>query len=181
MFGNVVYREEVTDLQDQGFVSKLKITVLDIMHKGVESNRHCLFHIDSLHKYKPDELGNSEVFFNEAYTAELEFYKKSSYELYEPVMRYLNGLDENILVLFDRIETGKNIFDMAQKLVTSKKAFYIDGSTEIALREDARQAFEQSGNNILVGNVSIVGTGINFKRLKHVVFIASTKSFSRVI
>ena len=181
LFGNVVYREEVTDLQDQGFVSKLKITVLDIMHKGVESNRHCLFHIDSLHKYKPDELGNSEVFFNEAYTAELEFYKKSSYELYEPVMSYLNGLDENILVLFDRIETGKNIFDMAQKLVTSKKAFYIDGSTEITLREDARQAFEQSGNNILVGNVSIVGTGINIKRLKHVVFIASTKSFSRVI
>lgn len=155
--------------------------MLDILHKGVESNRHCLFHTDSLHKYHPDEFGNSEVLFNDAYNAELEFYKNSSCELYYPVMQYLNTLDENILVLFDRIETGKNLFDLAQKVVTSKKAYYIDGSTEVTLREDARQAFEQSGNNILVGNVSIVGTGINIKRLKHVVFIASTKSFSRVI
>ena len=35
----------------------------------------------------------------------------------------------------------------------------------MSVREDVRKEFENSGNNILVGNVSILGTGINIKRL----------------
>ena len=74
MFGKVLYKISVKELQDRGYVSKLKITLLDIMHRGVENNRHCLFNVDSLHKYHPDEFGNSDVLFNEAYNAETEFY-----------------------------------------------------------------------------------------------------------
>lgn len=181
MFGKVLYKITVKELQDRGYVSKLKITLLDILHKDVESNRHCLFNVNSLHKYHPDEFGNSEVLFNDAYNAEIEFYQKESMTLYAPVFKYLNTLDENILVLFDRIETGKNLFELAKELVPTKKAFYIDGSTEVSLREEVRQEFERNGDNILVGNVSILGTGINIKRLKHIVFVASSKSFSRVI
>lgn len=181
MFGKVLYKISVKELQDRGYVSKLKITLLDIMHRGVENNRHCLFNVDSLHKYHPDEFGNSDVLFNEAYNAETEFYQKESRTLYSPVFSYLNTLDENILVLFDRIETGKSLFELAKELVPSKKAFYIDGATEVRVREEVRQEFEKSGDNILVGNVSILGTGVNIRRLKHIVFIASSKSFSRVI
>ena len=93
----------------------------------------------------------------------------------------MNGLDENIIVLFDRIETGKNIFELAKETVTSKKAFYIDGQTEVDVREDVRKNFEASGDNILIGNVSILGTGINIKRLKTIVLLCNTKSYSRVI
>lgn len=137
--------------------------------------------MNSLNKYRPDEFGNSEVLFNDAYNAELEFYRTNSFELYAPVLRYLNTLEENILVLFDRVETGKNIFEQAKELVPSKKAFYIDGATEVSIREEVRQEFERSGNNILIGNVSILGTGINIKRLSHLVFLCNTKSYSRTI
>ena len=181
MFGRVVYKQNVTDLQDQGFISKLKITTLRVVHHGVESNRKCLFHTDSLIKFHQDQDGNSDIMFNEAYNAEMDFCMQKCSELYYPVFKYLNNLDENILVLFDRIETGKGLFELAKEVVDSKKAFYIDGKTEISVREDVRQEFERSGNNILIGNVSILGTGINIKRLKHVVFVAATKSFSRVI
>ena len=51
---------------------------------------------------------------------------------------YLNTLDENILVLFDRIETGKSLFELAKELVPLKKAFYIDGATEVRVREEVR-------------------------------------------
>ena len=51
----------------------------------------------------------------------------------------------------------------------------------MSIREDIRKEFENSGNNILIGNVSILGTGINIKRLNHICFLISTKSFSRVI
>ena len=181
MFGKVLYKVGVTELQDQGFVSKLKITLLDVMHRGVEGDRRCLFNVNSVLKYHPDEFGNSEVLFNDAYNAELEFYQKECKTLYRPVFEYLNGLDENVLVLFDRVEVGKSLFELAKEVVTAKHASYIDGSTEVSVREEVRQQFEKSGDNILVGNVSILGTGINIKRLTHVVFVASSKSFSRVI
>ena len=181
MFGKVVYKQDIADLQDQGFISQLKITLLDVFHRGVEGNRNYLFHTNSLNKYHPDEFGNSDVLFNDAYNAELEFYRTNSFELYAPVLKYLNTLEENILVLFDRVETGKNIFEQAKELVTSKKAFYIDGATEVSIREEVRQEFERSGNNILIGNVSILGTGINIKRLSHLVFLCNTKSYSRTI
>ena len=180
-FGKVLYREEVTKLQSQGFISKLRITLLDICHQEIQNNRHYLFHTDSLHKYKPDENGNSEVLFNEAFAAEQDFYEKKSFELYEPVLKYLNNLDGNIMVLFDRIETGKNLFEQTKELVTNKTAYYIDGSTDVKEREFARQECEKSGNNILVGNVSVIGTGINIKRLSHIVFLCNSKSHSRTI
>ena len=181
MFAKVVYKENVVDLQDRGFISKLKITVLDIFHKEVGANRNYLFNLDTTRKYHPDEEGNSEVLFNDAYNAEIDFYQKRTDQLYAPVFDYLNKLDENILVLFDRIETGKSLFELAKLKTASKRAFYIDGQTDVSVREDVRKEFENSGNNILVGNVSILGTGINIKRLNHICFLISTKSFSRVI
>lgn len=45
MFGRVVYREDVNDLQAQGFISKLKITLLDIFLKKVEKNHDYLFNL----------------------------------------------------------------------------------------------------------------------------------------
>lgn len=180
-FGKVVYKEDVNDLQNRGFISKLKITLLDILDKKVENNRNYLFHLNANVKYHPDEFGNAEILFNDAYYSELDFYQKEYARIYEPVLKYLNSLDENILVLFDRIETGKGLFDITKELVLNKTAYYIDGSTEITLREDVRQQFEQNGNNILIGNVSILGTGINIKRLNHIVFLCNTKSNSRVI
>lgn len=113
MFGKVVYREDVNDLQAQGFISKLKITLLDIFLKKVNQNKDYLFHMNPNYKYKPDEFGNSDVLFNEAFMSEQDFYAKEYEMLYTPVMKYLNTLQENVLVLFDRIEIGKGIFEIA--------------------------------------------------------------------
>ena len=131
MFGRVVYKEQITDLQDKGFISKLKITLLEVFDKTVENNRNLLFHCDPLRKYKPDENGISDVQFNEAYNAELEYFNKWYADLYKPVLEYAKTLNENTLVLFDRIETGTSIFNMAKDILVGKKVFYIDGSTPI--------------------------------------------------
>jgi superfamily II DNA or RNA helicase len=57
MLGRVVYREEVTSLQDKGYISKLKITLLDILHREVEGNRNYLFNLNPKIKYHQDEFG----------------------------------------------------------------------------------------------------------------------------
>lgn len=87
--------------------------MLDIFLKKVEQNKDYLFHMNPNYKYKPDEFGNSDVLFNEAFMSEQDFYAKEYEMLYTPVMKYLNTLQENVLVLFDRIEIGKGIFEIA--------------------------------------------------------------------
>lgn len=51
MFGRVVYRENPMDLQNGGFISKLRITVYSVFDKSVDADRNLLFHEDSAIKY----------------------------------------------------------------------------------------------------------------------------------
>lgn len=127
VFAKVVFKEEVTNLQDQGFISKLKITTIDVFHRRVHADTNCLFSMNTTSKYNPNADGDSDIMFNDAFHQEVKFYADNAEELYSPVIDYLNTLDENILVLFDRIETGKNLFDVAKARATRKKSFYIDG------------------------------------------------------
>lgn len=181
LFGRVVFKEQITNLQQQGFISKLKITLLDIFDTAVDNNKQLLFNLHSTNKFHQDDVGEGDIFFNDAFNAELEYYKKNYVSIYTPVLEHLNGIEENILVLFDKIEVGHSIYELAQQIVTNKKAHYIDGSTPVDQRENIRAALEQSGDNILIGNVAVVGTGINIKRLNTIVFLINTKSHSRIL
>ena len=69
-------------------------------------------------------MSEGDIFFNDAFNAELEHYKKFYIDIYTPVLKYLSSIDENILVLFDKIEVGKNVFELAKQIVPSKKAHY---------------------------------------------------------
>ena len=131
MFGRVVYTEDIVKWQDEGFISKLKSTSIKDIDKVVQADRNILFHTDSLRKYKPDEFGNSEIAFNEAHDAEHDYYAKHYKDLYSPVLSYLDTLNENILVLFDRIEVGQNLSEYAKEIMKTKDVSYIDGSVPI--------------------------------------------------
>ena len=181
LFGRIVFKEQITNLQNQGFISKLEITLLDIFDSVVDKDRQLLFNLNSVNKFHQDDLSEGDIFFNDAFNAELEHYKKFYIDIYTPVLKYLSSIDENILVLFDKIEVGKNVFELAKQIVPSKKAHYIDGSTPVEEREHIRSELEQNGNNILIGNVAVVGTGINIKRLNTIVFLINTKSHSRIL
>ena len=181
LFGRIVFKEQITNLQNQGFISKLEITLLDIFDSVVDKDRQLLFNLNSVNKFHQDDLSEGDIFFNDAFNAELEHYKKFYIDIYTPVLKYLSSIDENILVLFDKIEVGKNVFELAKQIVPSKKAHYIDGSTPVEERECIRSELEQNGNNILIGNVAVVGTGINIKRLNTIVFLINTKSHSRIL
>ena len=181
MFGKVVYTEDIVKLQREGYISKLKITLLKITDSIVESDRNLLFNLHSYRRYKPDEFGYSEIMFNEAHDAEHKYYNEHYKDLYTPVLNYLNSLTENILVLFDRIEVGKNLTELAREILKNKVVHYIDGSIKVDVRENIRTQLESSGNNILFAENSVFATGINIKRLTHIVFACGTKSFSRVL
>ena len=140
-----------------------------------------MFHADSEVKYHEDEFGQSNIEFDEAYRAEHKYFEDHYKDLYKPVFDYLFNLNTNTLILFDRIEIGKNLFELAKELYPHKSVYYIDGAIEVKEREKVRDSFEKCDGNLLLAQSSIFSTGINIRRLQNLVFLTSSKSFSRVI
>lgn len=183
VFGKVVYRKEVLDLQKDGYISKLRITLLDILDREVEGNRNLLFHTCSNIRYHVDDNDQSGIFFNDAYNAEVDYFQKNYESLYSPILDYIQTLEENTLILFDRIEIGTKLFDLAKLKFQNKKngVFYIDGQQKLEVRENVREQFEKSDGNVLFAQTATFSVGINIKRLTHVVFMFQGRSFSRVV
>lgn len=179
MFGRIVYKQDITTLQSAGFISKLNITTLKILDTNVLNNRNLLFHPNSLVKFKSD--GTSDIRFNDAVIAEHEYFAKYYMDLYKPVLEYVNSLNGNTLVLFDKIDIGTNIYEYYKELFPNALAFYNDGQTDVDIRESTRASFEKSDGNVLFANVQIMSTGVNIKRLHNVVFCFAGKSTVRVI
>lgn len=110
-----------------------------------------MFHTKPLRRWKPDESGYSEIAFNEASDAEHAWFAAHYRELYNPVFAYLEKLPSNTLVLFDRIEVGKNVFSHLRETYAGKKrVYYVDGSVPVEEREATREEFEKSDGNLLV-------------------------------
>lgn len=182
LFSRIVYTEEITDLQKRGFISKLKITLLKIFDTYVDKDTNLLFNLNTTRKYCPDEFGYSEIAFDDANKAEHEYFANHYKELYKPVFEYLFSLQENTLILFDKIEIGQNLFEYAKMLYKDKKTvYYIDGSIDVNIREEIRANFEKSDGNLLIAQCATFSTGVNIKRLTNLVFLTGSKSFSRVI
>lgn len=178
IFNKVIYTEEVVKLQNQGYLAKLKINLVSIEDQDVARNTNLLFNLKTKQKY----VEGGEIAFNEAYTSELKYINDNYEKLYFPVLDKIKHFKGNVLILFDRIEFGKNIFNYASELkLRDSDIFYIDGSVKIDHREYVRQKFEESKNNILFAETAVMSTGINIKNLENIVFMFSGKSLSRTI
>lgn len=177
LFGKIMYTEEVTNLQSQGFLSKLKINVLSISDLAVENNRNLLFNLKSVKRYSE----GGDIAFNDAYNSEIEYINKNYEKLYTPILDEIKTIEGNVLILFDRIEFGKNMYEYAKELnLRNSNIFYIDGSLKVEIREQIRSDFEKSNNNILFAESATFSTGINIKNLPTIVFMFSGKSFSKI-
>lgn len=183
LFGKIVYVEEITKLQEQGFISKLEITLLKIRDKEVDKNTKLPFSLNTEIKFDAEAVANgeSDVMFNDAYIAEKEYFNRYYKELYKPVFEYLKTLNSNTLLLFDRIEIGTNLYNYAKDFYTDKNVYYIDGSIRVDNREEIRKLFEKSDGNLLIAQNAVMSTGVNIRRLTNLVFLTSSKSFSRTI
>ena len=183
LFGKVLFKEKVTTLQHKGYISNLKITLLKIKSMSIENDKTLPFNLDTDIKFDLEaaEAGRSDIMFNDAYIAEKQFFNDNYQALYDPVFKYLVDQHSNTLMLFDRIDIGTNLFQFAKKFYTNKNVFYIDGSIDVHEREKITQQFEQSDENLLIAQNAIMSTGVNIKRLTNLVFLTSSKSFTRTI
>ena len=179
LFSEIVFTEGISELQSQGYLAGVKIECVKITDREAEADKSLLFNLHSDRKFSEED---DDVLFNEAYRDEIAYINKNYSKLYSPMMDLISKLKGNVLVLFDRIEFGKNMFELAEKLnLRNSVISYIDGSTPVKEREEVRASLEKTDNNILFANVQILGTGINIKQLSNAVFFFSSKSETRII
>lgn len=178
LFGPVVYRETITNLQDDGYLANVKFTLVKIKDNTVEADKELLFNTKTNVKYSED----ADIAFNAAYTAETEYMVENCMELYAPILQQLKLAKGNSLILFDRIEFGRALFEFLQSIQYNDAAiYYVDGTIPVDEREQVRSTCELQDNVIIVAQVATMSVGINIKRLSNLIMTGSNKSHSRTI
>ncbi len=181
--GPVVHKETITHLQDEGYLANVKFVTIKVKDNIVENDKDLLFNLHPRIKYSAE--GDSQIAFSDPYIAETEYMSKNCMDLYSPILTNPNvkfSKNENTLILFDRIEFGKALFEFLKNIkFNDAQIYYIDGSVPIDEREKIRAACESSYNIVIVAQVAVMSTGINIKNLSNLVMTGSSKSQSRTI
>jgi len=157
--GPILSTREVSDLQDAGILSFVKVIPVRIVHSGVKLP-------------KPKNIEE----WKKAYSVECEVLE-SNPNASSAIAALAAALPGNTILLFDHTEFGKAIFKSALK---SHKHF-INGAVEVAEREIARKDMEASGDVLIVGNARCFGEGINIKRVNNIVLAMNGRSSVKVL
>lgn len=178
LFSRILYTEDIVKLQNEGYLTKLKIEVLSVKDETVENDKNIPFNIHSNVKY----IEGGDVAFNEAYNAEVDYTNKNCLRLYTPMIQKIEQLKGNVLILFDRIEFGHELFETLKEWKPrNSEIFYIDGSIAIDEREKIRAEFERSDNNVLIAQATTFSVGLNIKNLPNLCFTGGGKSITKCI
>ena len=97
------------------------------------------------------------------------------------IAKLASKLEGNVLVLFTRVDGhGVPLHEMIESM-TDRPVHMIHGNVDINVREEVRTIAEKSDNNIILGSYGTMSTGVNIKRLHHVIFASPSKSRVRVL
>ena len=192
LLGPVIYRASVTSLQDQGYLSQLRIVKVKLTDKRVVDDDNLLFSPHS--KWRQNDYSaeyGGLITATDAWIAEQDWYSTHCARIFAPVLNNLILADPNTkltntLILFDRLALGESLFNHLDTNVEADqlqglKVLYIDGQTEVQERERIRASLESSNGNILLGQSSILSTGINIKNLGRIVLLCGGKAQARII
>ena len=93
------------------------------------------------------------------------------------IAKMASTLPGNTLVVFLRLDHGKDIFD---RIETEKQIFYVAGETDKNTREAVRQMAE-SNDVVIVASLGVFSTGVNIRNLHNLVFAHPTNSKIKVL
>lgn len=88
---------------------------------------------------------------------------------------------KNILVLFERIEHGKHLFELIKKENPERDVFYVYGKVKGKERNEIRKLVETKTNAIIVASSKTFSTGINIPSLSILVLCQSGKARIKIL
>lgn len=156
--GPILYTLDAKTLMDEGVLTQIEIKNL-------------------IAKY-PDEVCYRRDDYQKEQKAILDY--KPRNKVLDYILSNVND-KENILILVQRIEHLKEVRDYLVDNHQKYNVHQIYGDTDPNERERIRKLIDSSENSIIVATFSTLSTGVNIKKLHHVVFFASYKSEIKVL
>jgi superfamily II DNA or RNA helicase len=114
---------------------------------------------------------------NEIYNLERKLVIESRVRL-NYITDFINKTSKNSLVLFQSVkeEYGKQIWNLLRELNGDREAFYVDGDTSEALREEYKRRMSVGANKVLIATYGTFSTGISINNLHNIFLVESYKS-----
>lgn len=158
--GPLITQVKAKFLQDEGHISQCKVKIIEMSY--AENKVREAF--KGLTKTEEDRkrLLNLEQNYVIKHETRLEF-----------ITDAIKSAPKNSLVLFFRVDYGKDIFDKLRMKTNDRKVFYVDGGVDSDLREDYKAQMEQGEGKIMVASYGTFSTGINITNL-HTVFLCES-------
>lgn len=157
--GQVLYTIPAHELIEQGFLSKLNISVMQLDDAAI---------------IEPSLVEGFKV----DYSLEMDYLNKLERRL-SWIAEFLREKAENkkgnVLCLVNNIATGKKL---AKRI---PEAVFVYGKDEDEDREEVYRLFETEDNLLVIATVHVAGVGIDIDRIFNLIYIDGGKSFIRTI
>lgn len=166
--GPKIFEMKSSELIEKGILSNIKIANLMIQYPK-----------ETVFRYWHDEEGHVK---KRSYQEELDiiYGNPDRNKIFKLIVDKLNK-EENILILCHRISHLKDIKAYLESNFTDYDIFEIYGQTDSDERERVRKLTNIQGSTIILGTFATMSTGINIKRLHHVIFASSYRSKIKVL
>jgi superfamily II DNA or RNA helicase len=162
--GPVVYTKTSKELRDENFISNLKIQILKLKYK------------EPLQYSVIPSMANPTAMYEE----EKEFVYNHPFRN-KVIGTLCDKLDQNVLVLVDRIDHQKLLTEEVKRYAPEKEVHFIRGEVDVDAREEIRKLMEKKSNVVCIAMSAIFSTGINIKNLHYIIFAAGGKAKVRTI
>jgi len=149
-------------LIDEGYLSNIMIANLLLQYPNSEVQK------------------NKKRKYHEEYRAIID--NEDRNKIFNYIINNINTND-NVLVLCERIDHLKSIYSHISEMCenTSRKPFLIHGSVGAEEREKIRKFTEDNTGVVIIATYGTMSTGVNIKKLHHVIAASSYKSKIKVL
>jgi superfamily II DNA or RNA helicase len=151
-FGSVIYEKKSKELRDEGYISDVEITALQLNHPKTI-------------KFK--------------YKDELEYLYKHE-KRNQIIAKLADSISGNVLIMVNHLDHGDSLLSLMSSR-SDKRVFFVKGEMEVEKRKEIIDMMEKNDNIICIAMASIFSTGINIKNLPNIIFAGLGKSFIRVV
>jgi superfamily II DNA or RNA helicase len=175
--GDVQHTITARELMDQGHLAKLDIQILQLEEDFKDEYTK---HVEEVKKNleKPPTYRQFKDGYFPDYTSEKR-YLQSNKERLQWIADYIEVKRDmgkgNVFCLVDGIRNGQKLAALI------KGAIFVHGKDKQKARKEIYDLFKDNDNLVVIATIHIASTGLNIKRIFHMMAIDVGKSFIRII
>lgn len=159
-------------LIDQGYSPNVKIKIVKLHYDATDPYLQKYW---KLKKDGRDMYRDAKDFGRSMLEIERKFIFDSKVRL-NFINSLIQKLGQNTLILFSDVKNGYGKMIQQKLLEWNSNTFYIDGEVESSDRDIFKNTMESTDSVIICASFGTFATGIDLKRVHHIVFAESTKA-----